>query len=607
MKIRMLSPLLLLATSCALPDAIGLTEPREVAESARLQADVAWLADDAQEGRRAGTEAGRRSGEWIAARMAALGLEPAGEDGGYLQAFDVPLPIRDGGSSSISWLDDDLRESELSGADAIVPLFCSDGATAHGPLVWGGYGIVHEQTGRDELLDPAIRGGVVLVVHGAPPYPVAGEVEHDDTATVQAGVGWGNAVTLFTKVMNAKQRGAAAVVVAEHPASGLEWMRFDVSRSAQANLPAVFVSAAAARELVPNYDDLLSTLEQGGLAAWPSVEVSVRADVQREAGAATNVLGRLSGGAPGATVVIGAHYDHLGHGGDGSLAPDQQGEIHNGADDNASGTAAVLEMARLFVASPPPAGDVVFALWSGEELGLLGSEHWARNATLPLEGVAANLNLDMVGRAGDGVLTVLGAGTAAPFELWLAEAGVAAELELKVNRSGQGMGGSDHQTFLKREIPAVHFFSGVHEDYHKPSDDLERFEAEGTRRVVELGVDLTRRMLAAEELAFVQVADEGEAKRRAGGTSAWFGTVPEYSYEGTGLLLSGTSVGSPAEKAGLLKGDVVLQVGDIQIDNIHDFVHAIQTYKAGDVVLTRYLRGQEERDVRMTLAHRPGE
>ena len=247
---------------------------------------------------------------------------------------------------------------------------------------------------------------------------------------------------------------------------------------------------------------------------------------------------------------------------------------------------------------------MVFALWSGEELGLLGSEHWARHPTVPLERVSANLNLDMVGRAGDGVLTVLGAGTAEPIPVWLDQAAEGTGLELKVNRSGQGIGGSDHQTFLKREIPAVHFFSGIHGDYHRPTDDVERFEADGAARVTELGLALVRR-LQSEPLEFVVVeAEEGEAQRVRGGFKVWFGTVPEYAYEGEGLLLAGTSAGSPAEKAGLLKDDVILQVGEVEVETIYDFMHALQIYKPGDVVLTRYLRDEVEEEVRVTLATR---
>ena len=173
-----------------------------------------------------------------------------------------------------------------------------------------------------------------------------------------------------------------------------------------------------------------------------------------------------------------------------------------------------------------------------------------------------------------------------------------------MNRSGQGIGGSDHQTFLKREIPAVHFFSGIHGDYHRPSDDVERFEADGAARVAELGLALVRR-LQSRPLEFVVVAaEEGDNQRVRGGFNVWFGTVPEYAYEGTGLLLAGTSAGSPAEKAGLLKDDVVLQVGEVEVETIYDFMHALQIYKPGDVVVTRYLRDGVEEQVRVTLATR---
>jgi hypothetical protein len=316
------------------------------------------------------------------------------------------------------------------------------------------------------------------------------------------------------------------------------------------------------------------------------------------------VLGLLRGERREPAVIVGAHYDHLGRGGEGSLAPDEQGQIHNGADDNASGTAAVLEMARLLAAGTEPAGDVLFALWSGEELGLLGSEHWARAPTLALEGVAANLNLDMVGRAGDGQLTVLGAGTAAPIEAWLAEAAAATDLELAINRSGQGIGGSDHQTFLRREIPAVHLFSGIHSDYHRPSDDVAGFEAEGAARVAEFGARVVLSLQSAP-LEFVAVVpEEGEAERVRGGFEVWFGTVPDYAFEGPGLLLAGTSPGSPAEKAGFLEGDVIRSVGEVEVETIYDFMHALQIYKPGDVVLTRYERDGAPAEVRVTLATR---
>jgi hypothetical protein len=605
----------LLFAGCAGSGSSGWPLESEAQAEERLRDDVAWLADDAQEGRRAGTPAAERAALWLARRFDELGLEPAGE-GGWLQEFRVPLPVRDGGGSRLR-----VGGTTHSGPKYLVPLFCSDGASAEGPLAWGGYGIVHAEAGWDDFAyareNGSLAGAIVLIVRGVPPRE--GETAtNDETALVQSGGGWGNAGSLFSKVMTAKRLGAAAVLVAPHPAAPREerLLAFDATRSAQASIPCAMISLELARALEPAYDAFVERLDRGeGPAAFRPMTapaVALTCDVLRERGPTQNVLARLPGVRGDRAIVIGAHYDHLGHGGEGSLAPDALGQIHNGADDNASGTAAVLELARRLKAGPRPGCDVIFALWSGEELGLLGSEHWAQHPTVPLEQVALKLNLDMVGRAGDGKLAVLGTGTAAPLESWLLADGGRAGLDLALSSSGQGVGGSDHQVFLKRKIPALHFFSGVHPDYHKPSDDVERVEVPGLLRVVELVERIARQAADAPELAWVEPAPaEGEAAansaRLGAGWRVWFGSVPEYSYEGPGLLLSGTSVGSPAERAGLLAGDVIVQVGEVEVETIYDFMHALSTYKAGDVVLTRYLRDGAPGEVRVTLATRESE
>jgi hypothetical protein len=488
------------------------------------------------------------------------------------------------------------------GAPDVVPLFCSDAGVLEGPTRWVGYGIAKPELGLDDYAaSPAEPAEIFVMLRGVPPYPPTAGGE---------GATWGDAASLFNKVMTAKRKGAKAVVVVQHPGEKDPLPRFDTSRSAQAGIPALMITAAAAKRLGIEIERLVEAAEHpeldAGGTAIPMPSLALLADVRREKGKAWNVLGRLKGERSDRVVVLGAHYDHLGRGGDGSLAPDQQGDVHNGADDNASGTAVVLEIARLLAVGPRPACDVVFALWSGEEEGLLGSEHWAQHPTVPLENVRANLNLDMVGRAGQGKLQVLGAGTAAEFAPWLEGMEPDCGLDLAVSSSGQGVGGSDHMTFLKRKIPALHFFSGVHADYHKPSDDVERFEAEGAAKVAALGAELVRRMAAADALAYVEppapAADPHAAA--SGGWRVWFGTVPEYSYEGPGLKLSGTSAGSPAEKAGLLAGDVIVRVGDHEVGTIYDFMFALSSFKPGDVVETRFLRDGKEESVRVTLATR---
>ncbi|MAE29256.1 MAG: hypothetical protein CMJ87_09795 [Planctomycetes bacterium] len=598
----------LLAVGCQATDAAvggGVQTDGDTAE--RLQQSVAWLADDAQGGRRAGTPNGLRAGRWIAEQLAAAGLEPAGE-GGWFQEFQVPLTPRDGGASALTSLGEQRR-----GAEQLTPLFCSSGGRAQGPLAFAGYGVVNGSMDWDSYGDAKLAGAVVMIVRGAPRISeeaaaarsAAGESASEN---VEHGSGWGNSGSLFLKVMNARRQGAVAVIVAQHPADGeAAPLAFDRGRGGLASLPVLMVSTETAVWLLPEYVNRVHTRDQLALPGPVLVTeraVAVEADVERGEGPATNVLGRLAGIGSGPTVVIGAHYDHLGLGGTGSLHGGAFGEIHNGADDNASGTAVVIEMARLLAAGPPPAGDVICALWSGEELGLLGSEYWSEHPTVPLDRVGANINLDMVGRAGDGHLEVLGAGTSPPFAAWLEAAGPAAGLELSVSLSGQGMGGSDHQTFIKRAIPALHFFSGTHPDYHRPSDDTERFEAGGAQRVTALSLDLMARMQAAPQLPFTEIRaerDEKTGQRRISGVSVRFGSIPEYGWEGEGLLLGGTSENSPAERAGLLRGDIISQVGDIEVLNIYDFMFALQTYKAGDVVLVRFQRDDTEQSVRLTL------
>jgi len=594
-SVRLTSCLALFVVACA---STSLREdPGPAAE--RLQGDVAWLSSDAREGRRAGTSGADASADWIGARFAELGLEPAGE-GGFFQTFDVPLPPADRGGSRIF-----SRRITVEGELNVVPLTSSASGTGGGRLEFHGFGI--SQGAWDDYSAGAVDGAVVLVVRGAPSSPPP-EVEEADSHNVERSASWEPASSLFHKVMTAKRRGASAVIVAQHPRDGGKPLaEFETGREIRAGIPALMVSAQVADELMPGYSVAVHAAETASVSE-PVVlpDIELLADVERGNAPTRNVLARIRGRG-GKTAVVGAHYDHLGFGGAGSLDHAHGPAIHNGADDNASGTAVVLELARrLSLAPTPPAGDVVFALWSGEELGLLGSEYWTGHPTFPLEGISANLNLDMVGRAGGGKLQVLGAGTAEAFAGWLEQAGKGAKLELEVSLSGTGLGGSDHQVFLRKEIPALHLFSGLHDDYHTPTDDVERFEALGAARVADLSQDLIERMGSVDALPFLAVHEKETEGRRRTKLSVRFGARPSYGDEGPGLLLAGASGGSPADRAGLLEGDRIIQVGDIEIDDIHAFMYALEIYKPGDVVRTKFLRGGEEQEVRVTLEAQGG-
>lgn len=583
-------------------------------EAARLESDVAWLADDAREGRRAASQGERASAEYIAERFQQLGLQPAGE-GGFFQRFEVALPSRDAGGSRIAFRSP-ISEEWSEWREGVAAVFCSSGEEVVArDLYFAGYGIQDEERGWLDYGEVAegerpLEGAAVLIVRGAP--------QTDPPRLPEDATGWGQGTGIFHKVMTAKRLGASAVILAQHPrAAGEALLAFDPSQGARSGLAVVTVGATLAEQLLPGYVSSVLAIDRDTsveeraqhplTSSGPraSGELRVLGDVVREKGLATNVLARVSGRG-GPLVVVGAHYDHLGRGGPGSLDPTGAGQIHNGADDNASGTAVVLELARVLAAGPPPRGDVVFALWSGEEMGLLGSAHWCDAPTVPLAEVSANLNLDMVGKAGNGRCEVLGAGTSPAFASWMAEVGAASGLELQVSLSGQGLGGSDHQSFLNHEVPALHLFTGLHADYHKPTDDLEGFEAEGAARVTRLALELVERMQAEAELAYVapKVDENAAPDRNRGGMRVRFGSIPVYSYDGEGMLISGTSPNSPAERAGLLAGDVILRIGDIEVDSVRAFAYALKVYKPGDVVKTIYVREGVEESVLVTLESR---
>jgi len=220
---------------------------------------------------------------------------------------------------------------------------------------------------------------------------------------------------------------------------------------------------------------------------------------------------------------------------------------------------------------------------------------------MDLSEVAMNVNLDMVGRAESGKLNVLGAGSAAQFVAWLEVAGPRAGLDLQVNLSGQGVGGSDHQTFIKRDIPALHLFTGLHSDYHRPSDDVEGFEAGGAARVAGLALELVARAQAADEIVWTPPQASEEGAQRRGGFKTRFGSVPDYAFGGPGMRLDGTSPRGPAQKAGLLRGDVIYRIDDVDVEGLGEFMYVLNSHKPGDVITVHYIRDGQRESVPLTL------
>jgi len=341
----------------------------------------------------------------------------------------------------------------------------------------------------------------------------------------------------------------------------------------------------------------------GYLQHWTVGSTSGTREAQVAGRPTENVVAILpgSGRLAGQAIVVGAHFDHLGRGPFGSLAPDSVGSIHNGADDNASGTAAVLELARLFAHGPHPrdARAVVFVLFSGEEEGDLGSAWYADHPVVPMDSTFAMINFDMVGRLRNNRLLALGVRTATEWQALLDSANATAHFDL--HASGDGWGPSDQASFFAKHRPVLFFFTDLHEDYHRPTDDAWKIDADGIVRVADLAADLTRRLrVRSAPLTFVDAPPPAPVAT-ATGPRPLLGTIPDMTDEPGGVRLSGVRAGSPADSGGLQAGDVLTGLGGMPITSLQDFQNALMAHKPGDRVEIRFRRGTQNMSVQVTL------
>lgn len=398
----------------------------------------------------------------------------------------------------------------------------------------------------------------------------------------------------------------AAPSVAERLATEVAWLADDARAGRLTGTPE---ADAVAEWLAKQF--AAAGLEAAGPAGWFQ-EFRVAADAPSVAGTGLggvtgrNVIGLLRGSDPARrdeVVVVGAHYDHLGTGVVGSLSPERRGEVHNGADDNASGTAALLEIARQ-LAARPPARSVLFIAFSGEELGLLGSTHYVREPVVPLSRTVAMLNLDMVGRLREGRLLALGAATATEFPAILDSLNQTAGFDLRA--SGDGYGRSDHAAFYLARMPVLHFFTDLHDDYHRASDDAHLVNAGGLAQVATF-VARTTRALAdrAAPLTFVDLPPPAPAAGAVtGGYGAYLGTIPDMSGGVTGVRISGTRAGSPAAAAGMREGDVIRRIGRFPVDDLQGMTDALRAHRPGDEVEVEIERENRRLTLRVTLGTR---
>jgi hypothetical protein len=592
-------------------------DPRRIDAKAYLE-HVKFLASDELEGRGDGSPGLESAAEYIAAKFREAGLEPAGEDGTFFQRFEMTTGMSvlpgntvtlQSGRSTIGFeIGRDYEIVSTSGSQPSAPQTL--------PVVFVGYGISAPAMHYDDYAGIDASGKAVLIFTHEPQENDPRSAFEGQTNTIHA--------TMMRKVEVARKNGAQAILVVDDPNHRPATERFRRwLREPQAEdfgIPVFYVSRDLVQRTLGSKLNLDAISDEIDRDASPKsrvlgdVTVSAADRTARVRRPVRNVIGRLKGADPSLeseAVIIGAHYDHLGRSARFSMSQNTNGQIHHGADDNASGTAAVIEMAKAAIGARKEfRRSVVFMTFAGEEHGLLGSSYYVNHPTTPLDATIAMINLDMVGRAGGRVM-VDGLGSAPSLEADLKSAESSTSLKLAALRGGPGAGASDDATFLLRKIPAINFFSGFHADYHRPSDTWEKIDAAGAASISDLALAFAKQIANRQQRpTFVETVQEQDPHSSGNvgavsGYGPYFGSVPDFANEGQGVKFAEVRPGSPAAKAGFRGGDVMISFAGAPIKTLYDFTFALREKKPGDRVDVVVLRDGKEVKATVELTNRP--
>lgn len=510
-----------------------------------LKHSIGFLADDKLEGRRAGTNGEKIAAEFIIGQYKAAGLEPKGDNGTYLQSFE----IKDGKQINKGTLFM-VNGKELKLQEDYFPLaFSANASVTEIPVATslserGAPWFKDIEAATDENRDN-------------PHFDIYEYIKKE------AGI--------------AAAKGATALILfnSEEDSNEIEFNKKD--RSAALAIPVIY----------------LTRLGRGTYLKDASAIYDIRLKVDIGEGRRTghNVIGYINNNAA-STVIIGAHYDHLGYGEDGnSMLRGGPKQIHNGADDNASGTAALIELSRLLSRSKAKHNNYLFIAFSGEELGLFGSKYFTEHPTVDLSSANYMINMDMVGRLSDSAktLTIGGYGTS---PVWSEVLYARRKLPFSIKVDSSGTGPSDHTSFYRKGIPVLFFFTGLHHDYHKPSDDADKINYTGELQIIKYIAELVKDLNKKDKLAFTPTREKQTT------TSARFsvslGIMPDYTYSGAGVRVDGVSEGRAAQRAGMQTGDVVIRLGEYAVNSLETYMQALSKFKNGDSTTVHVKRGNEE-------------
>ena len=610
----------------------------------RLQQIISYLASDALEGRRTGTPGANDAAHYIAGEFSLLGLRPAIQMAGtartrgeirarYLQPFPYVSKV-ELGKNNLLFVNPGRAEDAaqfMVGEDWTPLGFSTNADVKNADIVFAGYGISSAELKYDDYTVSNARDRVAIVFAGTPD----GDNPHGQFE--QAG-------QIRFKVAAARAAGARALLIIgdEDFQQRYQLKRLAYDNAGEAGIPVVVISQKLAKKIL---NSELADLEKAADARTATgnalrnpisgAKLNLNVNVNRIQSPSFNVVGILPGIDPklkNEAIVIGAHYDHLGRGGEGSLAP-REGEIHHGADDNASGTAGMLELARIFSANKPRR-TIVFIAFSGEEEGLIGSNYYVNHPVVPLANTVAMINMDMIGRQVEKKLIIGGVGTAQEWRAMIdaknvvattsaslavpgvGSANVAVNLPVNVNVNGQpavaapgknfeltltedGFGPSDHSSFYAKQVPVLFFWTGTHNDYHKPSDTAEKINYEGEARILSFIASVVRDIDRSDTRPKFTIA-KSDSQGRSTGFRVYLGTIPNYADSNDGLTLDGIRDDSPASKAGLKAGDKVVKLAGRDVKNVYDYTQALSEMKAGQEYEVELIRGGQRMTLKIT-------
>ncbi len=524
----------------------------------RLKSNIAYLASDMLAGRATGTPGEKQSAEFIAAEFEKLKLEPKGENG-YFQTFTITT-LRLANKST---------ELVFNGEPLILfndfyPLsYSANKGEVSTEMVAVGFGISSKD--RDDYDGKDVKGKVALINLGSP----------DGIHPHSKFLAWHG---INIRVDEAVKHGAVGVIF---------YRENDKVKKPEGDLSLTMTPSSVP---VFFYNRMMPMEEMNGMTY-----VRYKLNILTDEDTGYNVIGFNDNGAE-TTVVIGAHHDHLGTGQHGNSLAENANQIHNGADDNASGTAALLEIARAVKRSKKwnKKNNYLFIAFSGEEMGLLGSKHFVENPTINLKTVNYMINMDMIGMLNEEkVLIINGVGTSPAFNTSIDEVYPVKGIQ-SVKKTMSGVGASDHTPFYLKGIPALHFFTGAHPHYHKPTDDIERLNYEGEVFVIGYIVAMIRSLNDDGRLAYTKTKDEGSSNGKSRSKFAvTLGVIPNYTFEGEGMQVDAVRDGKPGKKAGLQAKDVIVSFAGMSISGMGDYMKALQTLKPGDKAEVTVMRKGE--------------